>query len=153
MQQRAEWESIIKRYVLQNRIEMCDYGEECRQHLVLSKWWKKVKEICLKVCGMNKGNGRLMISERSRKRMTEDYRSIAISWDFIVEFIIFFTWFKETIAISDFFPLIFNQTILYLYKWLSSLITITVLKAAESFYKKAEVATYILQVKVRLSRY
>lgn len=40
---------------------------------------------------MNKGNGILTISERSRERMTEDYRSIATSWDFILKFIIFFT--------------------------------------------------------------
>lgn len=39
---------------------------------------KKVKEICLKICGVNKGNGRLMIGERSKERMTDD-SSIATS--------------------------------------------------------------------------
>lgn len=62
----------------QNTTDIWNYGGKRRQLLVMSEWWKKVKEICLKICGVNKGNGRLMIGERSKERMTDD-SSIATS--------------------------------------------------------------------------
>lgn len=49
-----------------------------------------MKEISLKICGMNTGNRKLMIREKNKERMPEGDNSIATSWDFILKFIIFF---------------------------------------------------------------